>query len=275
MSLRLLADIGGTNARFALAANDGLPVPTILPVAEFARFDDALEAFLADRGAIRADIGSCAIAAAGPVAGGAVRLTNVPWTIDPAEVGARLDCPVAVLNDLEAVACALPFLTDGDLAPLRAGQSGAIAPMIAVNVGTGFGAAVAVPASGGWVPLATEPGHMRLPDAPGTIEDVLSGPGLARLKGDTGDARIAFSQLLGRVTRDLVLATGAWGGVSFCGGVMGAWDTVIDRPTFDAAFDMPGPMADRLAMVPLARIIHPQPALLGLLHAPVDRQTRG
>lgn len=272
---RLLADIGGTNARFALADGTAAPVPDIVPVARFTRFEEALEAFLRKHAVAPDDIGACAVAAAGPVSGGVVHLTNAPWTIDTHALATRLDCPIRVLNDLEAVACALPVLGDDDLAILRPGAVPAPAPMIAVNVGTGFGGAVAIPARDGWHPLATEPGHMRLPDGPGTVEDVLSGPGLARLRKADPDWRGRFSTLLGRVTRDLVLATGAWGGVRFCGGVMGSWDETIDARLFFDAFDIDGPMAARLAQVPLARIVHPYPALVGLLNARIDRHHDG
>ena len=268
--MRLMADVGGTNARFALAQDAASLTPDIMPVARFARFDDALDAFLETRGVSPNDIDSCAIAAAGPVTKGVVRLTNAPWEIDTGALTRRLSCPVGVLNDLEAVACALPVLTGADLHILRAGDGGATAPMIAINVGTGFGAAVAVPTRSGWHPLASEPGHMSLPDGPGTVEDILSGPGLARLRSGPDDPRPRFSTLLGRVARDLVLATGAWGGVRFCGGVLGAWNDVVDTAAFYDAFDIPGPMADRLAEVSLARIIHPHPALLGLLNAPIE-----
>ena len=264
---RLLADIGGTNARFALARDADSLTPEILPVRRFGRFEEALESFLEVRGIDIAEVGSCAVAAAGPVVRGVVRLTNAPWTIDTRALSARLDCPVGVLNDLEAVACALPVLGDGDLAVLRAGSPPERAPMIALNVGTGFGAAVALHSAGAWHPLATEPGHMRLPEGPGTVEDLLSGPGLARLKESDPDFRARFSRALGGITRDLVLATGAWGGVRFCGGVTGSWDELIDERLFRAAYDVAGPMAERLADVPLARIVHPYPALLGLLHA--------
>jgi len=275
MTLRLMADIGGTNARFAVAENAQDLTPTILPVADFERFEDALDAFLSTSGVHLDNIGSCAVAAAGPVSGGVVNLTNAPWVIDTHALKRRVECPVGMLNDLEAVACALPVLSAEDTEIVRAGtrDSGdGLAPMIAVNVGTGFGAAVAVPARGAWYPLATEPGHMLLGEGPGTIEDMLSGPGLARLRETGGDVRGVFSTALGRVTRDLVLATGSWGGVRFCGGVMGAWDDVIDEATFHEGFgaDSTGPMAERLAAVTLARIIHPLPAMLGLLNAPID-----
>jgi glucokinase len=265
---RLLADIGGTNARFALADSRGIPAPSVLPVADHATFDRALGAFLADHPHV--PVGSCAIAAAGPVGDGTIRLTNAPWVIESASLADTLGCPVGLLNDLEAVACALPRLGPDDLDILRAGTATTRAPMIAVNVGTGFGAAVAVPVGrDDWHPLATEPGHMLLPDGRTTVEDVLSGPGLAALRQREDDPRAGFSALLGRVTRDLVLATGAWGGVRFCGGVLEDWDRAVDTEAFLGAFDRPGPMADRLSRVSLARISHGHPALLGLFHVRV------
>lgn len=274
--MRLMADIGGTNARFALAESAEALEAHVLPVRDFARFEDALAVFLERCAVPLSAIGSCAVAAAGPVSGGVVHLTNAPWVVDTTALTRRLGCPVGVLNDLEAVACALPVLGARDIHMLRAGGASAPAPMIAVNVGTGFGGAVAVPVRGAWYPLAAEPGHMLLSGGPGTVEDLLSGPGLARAREQGGaDIQARFSAALGQVTRDLVLATGAWGGVRFCGGVLGAWDEVIDDDAFFEGFDTDpeGPMAPRLAGVSLARIIHPHPALLGLLNAPIEGAT--
>jgi glucokinase len=222
---------------------------------------DAITGFLKDRPAPH----SCAIAAAGPVENNAVQLTNAAWHIDGAALSARLGCPVRILNDLAGVACALPHLGPDDLITLRAGRTRSDMPLLAVNVGTGFGASVAIPVAGGWHPLATEPGHLSMPDAPsGEVEDILSGRGHAALRETDDNARIRFSALLGRVVRDLVLATGAWGGVHFCGGVLSTWEENVDTAAFLTAFDRPGRMAPRLATVPLHRIMHPHPALLGL-----------
>ena len=269
--MRLIADIGGTNARFSLSEGGGYSKPVILPVAGHERFTDAMTAFLEEQGGIA--VASCAVAAAGPVVNGAVRLTNAHWTVDGREIADRLGCPVAVLNDLEAVGCALPYLARDHLHVLREGGARTRAPMIAVNVGTGFGASVAVPAGDGWVTLPTEPGHMLLPEAGMTVEHVLTGRSLARMKRDgTVDALDAFSRTLGRVTRDLVLATGAWGGVRFCGGVLATWEENVDTAAFLDTYDIDGPMKGRLAEVSLARIVHPHPALFGLLHARIGSE---
>lgn len=275
--LRLIADIGGTNARFALVRpGERTFEPFILPVASSPTFDTALETVITALEIDPSSIGSCAIAAAGPVNDGRIKLTNAPWTIAADAVSRRLgNAPVRLFNDLEAVALALPFLAEGEALPLKPGNAAARAPMIALNVGTGFGAAVCLPSATGWHALATEPGHMTLPGAPPwpgaeTVEDVLSGPGLARLRADQPDhAKRIFSTLLGDACRNLILATGSWGGVYFCGGVMDGWQQTVDDTAFRDAFDRPGAMADRLGKVPLHRIMHKTPALLGLSHATI------
>lgn len=300
-NLRLVADIGGTNARFALVAPGQRPgPPERVSVSEHPDIAAALAQVLAGR-----RVGSAAIAAAGPVHAGRVHLTNAAWEISEDAVSAALGgVPVRLVNDLEAVALALPHLDPGDLSVLRGGATEARAPRLAVNVGTGFGASLAVPTPAGWVAVATEPGHMRFTAASeaehalsafvATFEDVLSGRGIAalhaRLSGylkpveparvianaaQAEPAAVATVELatglLARVAADLTLATGAWGGIALCGSVVEALSGVEAAglgPAFDAAFERPNPVAGRLSAVPVARILHPHPALLGLALVP-------
>lgn len=272
--MRLLADIGGTNARFALSAGAGrIERVEVLPVAAYPRFEDALSQYI-DRH--RADIDDAALAAAGPVLGGRVRMTNAPWVVSRDAVHAVLPgVPVQIVNDLAAVAQALPALAPIDLAPIQVGvRPDPPAPLLAVNVGTGFGAAIAVPTGAGWVVLPTEAGHIAIPrhasDGPDiaasatVVEDVLSGPGLKALHWGTPELKQSVSHLLGQVVGDLVLATGSWGGVYLCGGVLDNFDAVIDAETFLARLrGRPGPAAS-LGNLPVHHIRHRQPALLGL-----------
>lgn len=294
MTLRLIADVGGTNARFALAGPDGVEEVRVLPVADFPDFAPALAAYL---GGVRA-VASAAIAAAGPRDGGIVRLTNAPWRIDAAEVASVLGgVPVRVLNDLEAVALGLPQLPAEDFEVIG-GEPAArpSQPMLAANVGTGFGAAVAVPVPGGWIALGTEAGHMTMvPATPSeegllravrSVEDAFSGPGYARLfgapvrdggetvhpteGGSNGDARHLYSRIFGRLLGDLVLATGSWGGVWLCGGVMADFDRIFEQEEVLRAFHKKGKMAERIARVPLCRITADAPAFRSLATVPVS-----
>ncbi len=272
----LIGDIGGTNARFALTDGDGPPHDIeIMPVAAFPTFAAALDAYLA--GVEEPVLAAAAVAAAGPVAGGSVRLTNAPWEISEAAISARLHgVPAAVLNDLEAVALALPGLSGGEVETLAPGRPAAEPqPMLALNVGTGFGAAVAVPLPGQpdrWTALATEAGHMRLDPGPFgreevSVEDLFSGPGYRRLFGDAapaGAARTDYSRLLGRVAGDVVLATGSWGGLFLCGGVLSDLDRVLERGPFLTALRDKGAMAARMETLPVHHIRLDTPAFRGL-----------
>jgi glucokinase len=198
---RLVADIGGTNARFAWAA-EGRPGDAVaLVVADHDAFEAALDAALAR---LPEALGAfdLAIAAAGPVQDGRVQLTNAPWCIDTAVLARRPDVRRAtVVNDFEAIAMALPLLAAGDVAPLDAVARAAAAalPMIVLGPGTGLGVALSVPdRRGGWIPVATEAGHAELggslPARHGiaspirrlvggfvAAEDILCGDGLVRL----------------------------------------------------------------------------------------------
>lgn len=294
MGTRLIADIGGTNARFAMAGPEGITDVSILRVADHADLVAAMATYL---GRGRA-VSSAAIAAAGPRDGDIVKLTNVPWLIEAGQVSRALGgAPVRLMNDLEAVALCLPSLPPEDIevlsgAPLAAGRP---QPMLAANVGTGFGAAVAVPVPGGWIALGTEAGHMSLPPADpeevalfrgvGSAEDAFSGPGYARLFGApvreggetehpiplaVGDGeRRTYSRAFGRFIGDLVLATGSWGGVFLTGGVMSDMPQIIDFNAFLAAFRAKGKMAARMERVAVSRILSGEPAFRYLAVAEV------
>ena len=309
---RLLADIGGTNARFARSTRtEEISQPRSYDVARFADFEAALDAYLGETGG-SAGCGEAAIAAAGPVVGRQVQLTNAAWRLSEAEISQRLgDVPVGLLNDLEAVALALPHLEAADVKSI--GEVRAVPAqkgrLLAVNVGTGFGAAVAMPLADGWTSSPSEAGHMSfgaqdeeelalLAGGEGTwstVEDVLSGPGLlalyrrqcARLgsKPAAADASevltranteaaaretlALFSRWLGRAARDLALASAAWGGVFLTGGVIQGWYRLDHAGLFRASFEAGGKMQARLKETPTAAITRADVSFLGLARSPV------
>lgn len=310
--LRLVADLGGTNARFALAWPDGrCDSAANFRVADFASFDDALSAYLGRLDPqLRNRIESGAFAAAGPVDGKVVRLTNAPWELGAARISEQFgDAPVAIFNDLQAVALALPFLAHGDSAaigPVARPDAEPARRMVAVNVGTGFGAATAIPTKGGWIACPSEAGHMSLAAAnaeeaellaaitPGrnaTLEDVLSGAGVGALYAAlSGGEPIASDQIfartfedataqrtvdlisrwLGRAAGDLVLATASWGGAFLLGGVVSGWHPVCNTEAFRAVFADKGKMNARMREVFSGVVTRPDVALLGLAKAPVS-----
>jgi glucokinase len=141
------------------------------------------------------------IAGAGPVIDGGIELTNCPWTIDAKELAAALDLSACrLLNDFEALAFSLPLLGPADCVPLGGDRALPDAPRLVLGPGTGFGAALLVPAPGGAVVVPTEAGHIALGlgDAPAvqaligdgtaeavvgrlTVEALLSGSGIEKL----------------------------------------------------------------------------------------------
>ena len=304
---RLVADIGGTNARFALADTEGAvgPVAT-LPVRDYATFDAALDDALTK---LAGDApASAAIAVAGPVRGGMASLTNGAWSFSEAALAKRCRAGhAALVNDFQAVASAIPFLTPGDLEPIGPlpPNEAADAPRLALGPGTGLGAALLVPFGGTWRSIATEAGHRSLPiddydrlemlrrlapARPPEAEAVLSGPGLTALhraltgadldseavtaaaaKGDAAarETIAAFTSLLASFAAELVLSTGALGGVYVGGGLIGGGALTLDAALFRTAFTGRGRMADLLETVPSAVIRHPNPALLGLARMPL------
>lgn len=161
--VRLVGDIGGTQARFALLDAQGRPTRVaVLPVAGFATPEAAIERYLADIGAPRLDAAALAIAAPVPAAG-AVRLTNAGWEFSPVALRARFAlCELLLLNDFAALALALPELAGDELRQLGGEAPVASAPRALIGPGTGLGVATLVRAGDRWLPLAGEGGHVTL-----------------------------------------------------------------------------------------------------------------
>jgi glucokinase len=198
--LSLLADIGGTNTRVAVAKGRVVDHRSVrrFANAEFPNLNAVLKSFMADAGLSGVE-GAC-VAAAGPVRHGVAEMTNLSWTITADSVadatGARR---VAILNDLQAQGHALGHIAPAMLRQVRAGSADPRedASQLVVGVGTGFNAAPVHEGRGGRIVAASECGHVTLPvrsDAdlrlfrfveqshgfPG-VEDVLSGRGLERV----------------------------------------------------------------------------------------------
>ncbi|MDP6734253.1 MAG: glucokinase [Gammaproteobacteria bacterium] len=111
----LIGDIGGTNARFALAntATPGFSDELTLQCADFASADLAIKHYLKQINAPTPDI--ICLAAAGPIVDRQVRLTNNNWTLAAGELSREFGIPaVRLLNDFEAIAYSIPFLRDDD-----------------------------------------------------------------------------------------------------------------------------------------------------------------
>ncbi|MEQ9695037.1 glucokinase [Shimia sp. SDUM112013] len=240
----LLADIGGTHSRFALADGQGVRADTLMRLenAAFPDFRAALAHYI--EGTNPAALTGACLAVAGPVESSGAQLTNRNWTVDRAALSEMLAVKrVALLNDLEAMALALPFVTP---APVTDGAAGlGMGWGLVVGIGTGANiCAAAIGAQGVTHVMACEAGHASLPasvlrvltpvmaDAERmfpTIESLFSGRGLARLEtllhappadaAKAPKARCVFARALGAWARDLRYLYLPRAGLVFCGAV--------------------------------------------------------
>jgi glucokinase len=190
----LLADVGGTNARFAYQAAPGAPLTDVrvLPGAGYPRLQDAALDYLSGLAPRR--IAAAAIAIANPVTGDAVRMTNHHWAFSQREMQAELGLQqLRVLNDFTALALALPDLPPGELRQVGGARALADAPMALVGAGTGLGVSGLLPdGRGGWLPLQGEGGHVTLPAA--TARERLVMDGLVRRYGHASAERVCSGQ---------------------------------------------------------------------------------
>jgi glucokinase len=193
----LLADIGGTNARFALMSRGTVGPIERIKAAEHRGSIEAIAAFLRSHRA-GGEIGAAVLGVAGTVENNHCRITNSGWTLDGGALQEALGFKtVHLLNDFEALAWSLPQLQAADLYPIGGGRGGAGAPMLVIGPGTGFGAACLVSRGGSTGVIATEAGHATLPGTSQrddavidhlrsqfghvSVERALSGPGLEHL----------------------------------------------------------------------------------------------
>ncbi len=198
----LVADIGGTNTRVALADGEKVRAESIRRYANagFANLEAVLTRYLAESGAPKVS-GVC-VAAAGPVRDGVASMTNLDWTITGAGLTAATGAAkTAILNDLQAQGHALGRIAPQHLREVIAGPSKPGAAMLVVGLGTGMNAAPVHETPWGRVVAASECGHISMPvrtdedhrlsrfvaevgpHAHGFagVEDVLAGRGLERI----------------------------------------------------------------------------------------------
>jgi glucokinase len=168
----IVADIGGTNARFALARYEKKTI-TISDAQRFHAEDfgsirDAAAAYM-ESVSIRPVTGCFAVA--GPVTDEQVEFTNSPWVLNIAEVKSALSMKqFLVVNDFEALASGVQSLKESDLLTVKPGVADPNAPVLVLGPGTGLGQALIVPFGGKRKIISTEGGHVSF--APRTNEEI-------------------------------------------------------------------------------------------------------
>ncbi len=235
----LAGDVGGTKTSLALYRREerGLLLNRMATYRsrEHAGLDPILSDFLSGGGTVeRACIG-----VAGPVEGGRCRLTNLDWEVDEASLRRTLGVRDAYLiNDLQAAASSLPFLKESDRATIQEGEVDPRGNMAVLAPGTGLGEGFLVGSDAGYIPLASEGGHvdfaprderemrlhafLRSRHGRVSLERVLSGPGLHDVyrflregEGVAEEPGIA-AEVAGREPQRAIVRHGLAGGPGAC-----------------------------------------------------------
>ena len=161
-SPRLLADIGGTFARFTIETAPGVfQHMASLRCADHADFEAAVSSYLTGLPEGRVGhIEHAAIAIANPVEGDDVRMTNYHWKFSIEQMRHRLSFEsLVVVNDFTALAMSLPRLSAGQRRQVGGGSPRENSVLGVLGAGTGLGVSGLIPAADGWVALGTEGGH--------------------------------------------------------------------------------------------------------------------
>lgn len=211
----LIADIGGTNARFALAFPDGrIGSECILSGADYPDLIQAAAAYLREVAGPRPR--RAAVAVATPISGDWIQFTNSPWSFSTEAARQALGLEqLLIINDFTALALALPLLGPDERRQVSEGTAVEKAPIGLIGPGTGLGVSGLVWSGHHWIPLETEGGHVTFSACDErewaiyrvlqrrfdhvSPERLLSGPGLVNLY-------TALAELEGWSAEDLVPA---------------------------------------------------------------------
>jgi glucokinase len=301
----ILADVGGTNVRFAcVAAGETTPGQVRrFQNDDHARFEDALGVYLAEHGI--ESVTSLSIAVAGPVADETARLTNRDWQFDTRSLCREFKVDKAfLLNDLSALGYALDVLDEEGVREVM--PAGKTPPpdgqRLVIGAGTGVNVSPVLSIGGRSVCLRAEAGLVSLPRRVARVmeaylggpapwvrcsEDAVRGPGLSELhaaktgaaKTDArnimeaatqGDAQAlasieVFAEMLGELVHDLRLLYMPAGGIYLAGSVMRG---VLDSPASGKLLETlqkQPTVKSTLPPVPISLITQDEAALLGCL----------
>jgi len=297
----LVADIGGTGSRLAMMQAGRVEGTHEYRNAEFANFDGILSDYLQRT---RLQPVRAALAVAGPVMDGCVHMTNLGWDLDASSLAGRFGInAVSIVNDFEAMAWAIPQLTEADLhhngGPLNRGAGNCVV----VGAGTGLGVSALVSDGSHSIAVPGEGGHLGMGAGNAleaalvesavaefgrcSAERLVSGAGLSRIyrhisensctpeeivnRAAAGEYRAreafeVFSGLLASVAGDLALVFGARGGVFIGGGIVPANLRLFEKTGFRQRFEAKGRYRAYMAAIPTWVITARNPSFLGLQH---------
>ena len=159
----LVGDIGGTKTDLAIYSEESTPKSPIarkqFHSADYVSLQAIVQEFLAD---LKVAVSNATFDVAGPVIDKRVVTTNLPWIMDEQSLASDLNLKsVHLMNDLEAVARAIPYLQDSDIVTLNAGDKAPNGSIGVIAPGTGLGESFLVWDGSGYLPESSEGGHAR------------------------------------------------------------------------------------------------------------------
>jgi glucokinase len=303
----LIGDIGGTNARFALAnsTSPGFSNEVTLPCAEFESAEAAIRHYLESLGTSSPEV--ICLAVAGPIVNQTVQFTNNLWNIDASELAKSFGSrSVRLLNDFEAIAYSIPYLPSGqDLLDLDSFSVAIVGP------GTGLGTSGLHKKGDVLVPIVSEASHkgfspetqlqsavlniLRERFSRVSVERLVSGRGIENLHWALGQLRWPeakplsaaeifaaqdddhaqeavqlFFQVLGQYAGDIALAFGATDGVFIAGGIVRRYPAMFASSRFRSGFEDKGRYRAMMERIPTHLIAHPHPGLLGASYVALE-----
>ncbi len=302
----IVADIGGTNARFACVSVNKTELEniTIFPCARYPFLLQAIEAYI--EGIPEGSIDGICLAVAGPVDTDPIDLPNNHWTFRRDELELALGTPVRIINDFSAQALSIPTLQDSELRWLGSARPSGKGVVAVIGPGTGLGVSALMP-SGEILP--SEAGHigfapinehqcdllsvMRKRYQRISVERLLSGSGLSNLywancylQGQCRELPPAeitagakandplcsqtiddFLAILASFAGDIALMAGASCGVYMSGGILPKILEFLDEEEFLRHFRAKGRFQHFNTLIPLAVVLADQPGLRGCAQA--------
>ncbi|MCE9657014.1 MAG: glucokinase [Burkholderiales bacterium] len=172
---RLVADVGGTHARFGWVGEPGAAVSlaATYACADFSGLDAVIARYLDEHAEGRAPV-AAAIAVAVPVDRDRLTMTNRAWTFSVTELARTLSLErIVVLNDYAALALALPALVAHELRQVGGGVAVAGAPLAVLGPGTGLGVSGLLRSGSLLLPVPGDGGHVTLAAADAAEDRVI------------------------------------------------------------------------------------------------------
>jgi glucokinase len=161
MYMLLAGDIGGTKTNLAIYSPDAGPrtplAEATFPSGDYPSLEALVSEFLSQ---VDPEISRASFGVAGPVVDGRAKITNLPWKMSEAHLEKTLGFPVRLLNDLEAIAYAVPSLMPEDVETLNEGEIAENGAIAIIAPGTGLGEAYLAWDGFHYQACASEGGHV-------------------------------------------------------------------------------------------------------------------